>query len=100
MTIRYQLAPSILSADFARLGEQVASVAEFSDFLHVDTMDGHFVPPISLGPVIAALLAIPILHEWPSLTDWIGIAVISAGVYLASGGPLPFTSASQPARRP
>ena len=55
---------------------------------------------ISLGPVIAALLAIPILHEWPSLTDWIGIAVISAGVYLASGGPLPFTSASRPARRP
>jgi drug/metabolite transporter (DMT)-like permease len=55
---------------------------------------------ISLGPVIAALLAIPILHEWPSLTDWIGITVISAGVYLASGGPLPFTSASRPALRP
>lgn len=55
---------------------------------------------ISLGPVIAALLAIPILQEWPSLTDWIGIAVISAGVYLASGGPLPFTSASRPARQP
>ncbi len=44
---------------------------------------------ISLGPAIAALLAIPILHEWPTLTDWLGIAVISAGVYLASGGPLP-----------
>jgi drug/metabolite transporter (DMT)-like permease len=44
---------------------------------------------ISLGPVIAALLGIPILHEWPSLTDWIGICVISIGVYLASGGPLP-----------
>ncbi|CAN5479471.1 DMT family transporter [soil metagenome] len=43
---------------------------------------------ISLGPVIAALLAIPILQEWPSLTDWIGIATISVGVYLASGGPL------------
>jgi drug/metabolite transporter (DMT)-like permease len=43
---------------------------------------------ISLGPVIAALLAIPILQEWPSLTDWLGIATISAGVYLASGGPL------------
>ena len=56
MTIRYQLAPSILSADFARLGEEVAIVTAFSDFLHVDTMDGHFVPPISLGPVIAASL--------------------------------------------
>ncbi len=44
---------------------------------------------VSLGPVIAALLAIPILHEWPTAVDWLGIAVISAGVYLASGGPLP-----------
>jgi drug/metabolite transporter (DMT)-like permease len=44
---------------------------------------------IALGPVIATLLAIPILNEWPTAEDWIGIAVISAGVYLASGGPLP-----------
>jgi len=44
---------------------------------------------IALGPVIASLLAIPILGEWPTLEDWIGIALISVGVYLASGGPLP-----------
>jgi drug/metabolite transporter (DMT)-like permease len=44
---------------------------------------------IALGPVIATLLAIPILNEWPTAADWIGIAVISVGVYLASGGPLP-----------
>ena len=44
---------------------------------------------IALGPVIATLLAIPILNEWPTPEDWIGIAIISAGVYLASGGPLP-----------
>jgi drug/metabolite transporter (DMT)-like permease len=44
---------------------------------------------IALGPVIATLLAIPILDEWPSAEDWTGIAVISVGVYLASGGPLP-----------
>jgi drug/metabolite transporter (DMT)-like permease len=44
---------------------------------------------IALGPVIATLLAIPILNEWPSAEDWMGIAVISVGVYLASGGPLP-----------
>ena len=43
---------------------------------------------IALGPVIAALLAIPVLDEWPTTEDWIGIAVISVGVYLASGGPL------------
>jgi drug/metabolite transporter (DMT)-like permease len=55
---------------------------------------------ISLGPVIAALLAIPILHEWPSLTDWLGIFVISAGVFLASGGAQLFTSASRPAPPP
>jgi drug/metabolite transporter (DMT)-like permease len=44
---------------------------------------------IALGPVIATLLAIPILNEWPTAEDWIGIAFISVGVYLASGGPLP-----------
>lgn len=44
---------------------------------------------IALGPVIATLLAIPILDEWPTPEDWIGIAAISVGVYLASGGPLP-----------
>jgi drug/metabolite transporter (DMT)-like permease len=43
---------------------------------------------ISLGPVIAALLAIPILDEWPRPTDWLGICAISFGVYLASGGGL------------
>jgi len=35
------------------------------------------------------LLAIPLLDEWPNNTDWDGIALISAGVYLSSGGPLP-----------
>jgi drug/metabolite transporter (DMT)-like permease len=43
---------------------------------------------IALGPVIATLLAIPILNEWPTIEDWTGIAMISVGVYLASGGPL------------
>jgi drug/metabolite transporter (DMT)-like permease len=40
----------------------------------------------ALVPVLSALLAIPLLGEWPSETDWIGIAAIAAGVYLASGG--------------
>lgn len=56
MSRRYLLAPSILAADFARLGEEVKAIESFSDFLHVDTMDGHFVPPISLGPVVAESL--------------------------------------------
>ena len=43
----------------------------------------------ALVPALAALLAIPLLGEWPQPTDWIAIMLISAGVYLASGGPLP-----------
>lgn len=43
----------------------------------------------ALVPALSALFAIPLLGEWPSETDWVGIVLISAGVYLASGGPLP-----------
>ena len=51
-----RIAASILAADFARLGEEVARVEPHLDMLHVDVMDGHFVPNISLGaPVISSL---------------------------------------------
>jgi ribulose-phosphate 3-epimerase len=54
--VGYLIAPSLLAADFARLGEQVAAIEKDADLLHLDVMDGHFVPNISFGvPVIRSL---------------------------------------------
>ncbi len=46
------VAPSILSADFARLGEEIAEVAGVTPWVHVDVMDGHYVPNLTIGPVV------------------------------------------------
>jgi ribulose-phosphate 3-epimerase len=54
--MKIKVAPSILSADFGNLNADIASVEEYADVLHVDVMDGHFVPNITIGPVVVSCI--------------------------------------------
>ncbi len=64
-----RIAPSILSADFSRLGAQLAEVMDAgARVIHVDVMDGHFVPPITIGPLVVDAIAAQV-HDGGGLLD-------------------------------
>ncbi len=64
-----RVAPSILAADFARLGEQIEQVMDAgARVIHVDVMDGHFVPPISIGAIVADSIK-DLVHERGGILD-------------------------------
>ena len=76
MTVK--IAPSILSADFARLGEEVKAIDEAGcDYIHIDVMDGHFVPNLTFGPPI-----ISCIRSWTKLPFDVHLMIDPAQAYL------------------
>jgi len=89
----YRIAPSILSADFARLGEEVRNVIQAgADWIHFDVMDNHYVPNLTFGPMVCQALrkhsSVPIdVHLMVQPVDALAVAFAKAGADLVSFHP-------------